>query len=189
MAEIEIKVQVSSLQPLLLLLEREGVLEGAERQIDEYFSPAHRDFLTSSPIREWLRLRTENDRYSLNYKYWHYDEQGKSHHCDEYETHVEDIQQLKSILLALNFKSLVTVEKLRKSWRIGSYQISVDNVSGLGDFVEVEYRGPETGAVPGKITEEMLAFLKKAGCGKLFRNFQGYPFLLLFPERAVSEEV
>ena len=115
-------------------------------------------------------------------------ENGKSGHCDEYKTEIEDIIQARKIFEALNFKFLVTVDKLRKTWKYKDYEIDIDSIKGLGDFVEIEYIGNED-ADPKKITEEMIKFLKEIGCGKINRNYVGYPFQLLFPEETKYEEV
>ena len=139
-------------------------------------------------MKEWLRLRDSGGKHSINYKNWHYDESGKSHYCDEYETKIEDLTQLKKILDVLNFKSIVKVDKLRKTWIYKDYEVAVDSVKELGDFVEIEYIGKNEKADPKKITEEMISFLKDVGCEKIKRNYVGYPFQLLFPEEVKYEE-
>jgi len=66
--------------------------------------------------------------------------------------------------------------------------VAVDSVKGLGDFVEIEYKGENENADPKKVTEGMVDFLKKVGCGKIMRNYVGYPFQLLFPEEVKWED-
>ncbi len=187
--EIEIQVKIENSQPLLALLEKNADFNGEKQQKDEYFSPANRSFIEVRPIKEWLRLRNSGGKFSLNYKNWHYDEDGKSNYCDEYETEIGDLVQLKKILGTLNFKPLVQVDKLRRIWTYKDYEIAVDSVKGLGDFVEIEYIGKDKEIEPKKVTEEMVEFLKKAGCGKIKRNYVGYPFQLLFPEEVKFEEM
>ena len=53
--------------------------------------------------------------------------------------------------------------------------------------IEIEYIGKDNKVDPKKITEEMIEFLKKIDCGKITRNYVGYPFLLLFPEEVKYE--
>lgn len=186
--EIEIQVNIENSKPLLNFLEKNADFQKENHQTDEYFSPAHRDFTAVRPIKEWLRLRNSDGKYSITYKNWHFDENGKSGHCDEYETGINDLNQAQKILKVLDFKSIVTVDKLRKTWTYKDYEIDIDLISGLGDFVEIEYIGNED-ADPKKITEEMVNFLKEVGCGKIKRNYVGYPFQLLFPEETKYEEV
>jgi len=186
--EIEIQVNIKNSKSLIEFLEKNADFKKESHQIDEYFSPTHRNFIEVRPVKEWLRLRDSGGKYSVNYKNWHYDESGKSHYCDEYETKIEDLIQLKKILDALNFKSVVKVDKLRKTWIYKDYEVAVDSIKGLGDFVEIEYIGKDEKADPKKITEGMINFLKDVGCGKIKRNYVGYPFQLLFPEEVKYEE-
>lgn len=185
--EIEIQVNVESSKPLIDFLEKNGKFQSEKRQVDEYFSPAHRDFLGLRPVKEWLRLREAGEKYSINYKNWHFDKDGKSHYCDEFETNLESGEQVKKIFSALNFKSIVVVDKLRKIWTYEDYEIAIDSVKSLGDFVEIEYMGKDEKVDPKKITGEMVDFLKKIGCGKITRNYVGYPFLMLFPNEVEYE--
>jgi len=187
--EIEIQVNVENSKPLLGFLEKNADFQKENHQTDEYFSPVHRNFIEIRPVKEWLRLRDSDGKYSITYKNWYSDENGKGQHCDEYETGIDDLNQVKKILEVLDFKSIVTVDKLRKTWTYKDYEIDVDSIKGLGDFVEIEYIGKDEGTDPKKIAEEMVSFLKDVGCGKIKRNYVGYPFQLLFPEETKYEEV
>ncbi len=186
--EIEIQVKVEKVKPLLDFLAKNGKFQAENRQIDEYFTPVQRDFLSVRPAKEWLRLRNENSKQSVTYKLFHYDEQGKSTHCDEYETEVKDADQLRKIFMALNVKSLTVVDKLRKTWNYEDYEIAIDSVKNLGDFVEVEYKGKDQNPEPKLITQKIVSFLKEVGCGTILRNFVGYPFQLLFPDEVKFEK-
>ena len=185
--EIEIKVNIEHIETLLEFLSKSGRFVSEKRQIDEYFTPPHRDFLAVRPTVEWLRLRNSDGIFSFNYKNWHTDEQGRSHHCDEYETKIDSLDQLKKILQVLNFQSRVMVDKLRKTYLCQDYEIAIDKIKNLGDFVEIEYRGASQDVDPKIITNEMVKFLKDLGCGKILRNYVGYPFLLLFPDEVEYE--
>jgi adenylate cyclase class 2 len=180
--EIEIKVKIENVESLVSFLNKNAEFKSEERQIDEYFTPIHRNFLSIRPVKEWLRLRNENNRYSINYKNWHFDENGKTSNCDEFETPVKDIEQMRKLFTTLDIKSIGKVDKTRKTWDYKDYEISVDIVSELGTFVEIEFKGYSD--EPKKITDEMVKFLEGIGVGKIQRNYQGYPFLLLFPNEA-----
>ena len=184
--EIEIQVQVENVKPLEDFLEKNGKLESEKHQHDEYFVPAHRNFLDVRPVGEWLRVRDAGGEYSLNYKNWHFTKDGKSYHCDEFETKIEDPDKMRKILKVLDFKPIVTVDKTRKSWLYEAWKISLDEIKGLGDFVEIEYEGKDN-IEPEQETAKMVNFLKKLGCGKIKRNYGGYPFHLLFPEEMKFE--
>lgn len=177
MKEIEIKVQIQRISKLLSFLEKDAKLVKEERQVDEYFSPKEHSFIAEEPVKEWLRLRNENGKVSLNHKLWHYDADGRSNYCDEYETSVENADELKNILIALRFEPIITVDKNRKSYLYKKYEISLDQVKSLGEFVEIELR--DSTENPEGATKEMMEFLKKFDVGTIERNYKGYPKLLL----------
>lgn len=179
--EIEIQVRVENVKPLMNHLKNKAKFLNKNRQIDQYFSAPHRNFIDKKPVEEWLRLRDEEGKHSITYKYWHYDKNGKSNFCDEYETVVEDIEKIGLILSALNFKALIKVDKNRESYKFQDYIVSIDNINGLGDFVEIEYCGEDEDE-PQIITDKMVEFLKSLNVGKIHRNFVGYPFMMLFPD-------
>ena len=186
--EIEIQVTIEKIAPLKKFLAENAKLISEEREIDQYYTPSHRNFLDKFPVAEWLRLRNAEGKYSITYKNWHKDKSGRTNHCDEYESRLEDASSLKKILEVLDFKPIVKVDKKRKKYRYQSYEIVIDKVVGLPESVEIEYKG-KNAKTPAQITEEMVTFLKDLKVGQLKRSYQGYPFLLLFPEKAEYEEV
>ena len=178
--EIEIQAKVEKTDKLKSFLQNEAVFISEKQQIDEYFVPAHRNFLKVKPIQEWFRLRNEDDAYSLNYKKWHY-ENGVGQYADEFETKIDDIKSARKILLAIDCKPIVVVNKKRKKYMYKEYEIALDKVEDLGDFVEIEYKGDNHNNHK-KITTDMIEFLKQLDCGKIELNNGGYPYMLLFPE-------
>ncbi len=185
--EIEIQVNIGKKGPLASFLEKNAVFQKESHQVDEYFSPSHKNFIETRPVKEWLRLRDSDGKYSITYKNYHYDKNGKSTHCDEYETNVEDMGRLKKMWAALNFRSLVVVDKIRRTWIYHNYEIAIDSVKNLGNFVEIEYIGKNERIDPKRVTDEMINFLKTIGCGEIKRNYVGYPFQLMFPGEIEKE--
>jgi len=186
--EIEIQVRLTTASPLIKTLGINGLFQYEKRQVDEYYIPPHRDFTGVRPIKEWLRLRDASGAYSLNYKNWHYDADGKSDYCDEYETPLQDIEQARNIFTALNYKKIVTVDKVRKAWLYQDWEVAIDRIQGLGDFVEIEYKG-SANPDPRAETKKMVAWLKSIGVENIERNYLGYPFQLLFPGEVEWEEM
>ncbi len=182
--EIEIQVNVEKSKPLLDFLKKNAKFQDEKRQMDEYFTPAHKNYVETRPVKEWLRLRDADGKYFITYKNWHYTEKGEGTHADEYETEVKDIKAARKILDSLDCKPIVKVDKIRKTWIYEDFEIAMDSVKGLDDSVEIEYCGSMKGVDPRAKKKEMIAFLKEIGCGKLRGNHGGYAFLLLFPEEA-----
>ncbi len=177
--EIEIKVHIERFGNLLEFLWEKAVFIDTICQTDEYFTPPHENFIEKEPINKWLRLRsTSNGKYYITYKNYHYSSNMKSNLCDEYESKIENIHQLKNILNILNFKPVITVNKIRDIWEFKDYEISRDSVELLGTFLEIEYK-KEDNKKPEIIIKEMINFLNKIGVGKIERNYLGYPYLLL----------
>lgn len=185
--EIEIQVQIENTKRLSNFLKEKARFTNEEHQVDKYFCPAHKNFLKNRPVVEWLRLRDSSGKQSINYKNWHHGKDGRTHHCDEYETGIENMEQVEKIFKALEIKPIVTVSKIRKAYKYKNYKISIDSIKNLGNFVEIEYKGKSTTKSPAKITEEMIKFLKDLNCGKISRNYVGYPFQILFPEEVKYE--
>lgn len=183
--EIEIKVRVENVKPLDALMQKEGQFKGEVKQVDEYFTPAHVDYTSVSPVREWLRLRNEDGTFSINYKNYHFGADGKAEYCDEVETEVDEVGKVEKIFSAVGFRTLTRVEKLRSQWTYKDYEIAIDSVAGLGDFVEIEFN--KKSVDPKKVTDDMMRFLSDLGVGKIQRSYQGYPFMLLFPDKVVYE--
>lgn len=187
--EIEIQVVVENTEPLIKFLEKNGKFVSRNHQIDDYFVPAHRDFTKERPLREWLRLRNSNGSYSINYKNWHYDKNGQSlHYCDEFESGLNDAEATEKVFAALNLRKIITVDKTRRIWKYSDYEISIDLVVGLGDSVEIEYKG-ENASDKEKIVKEMIDLLKNLECGKIQVSNDGYPFRLLFPSETKFESI
>ena len=178
--EIEIKVTIENLDPLLETLKTSGTFVKDKHQIDTYYRPAHRDFLEQRPVKEWLRLRNSDGNYSINYKNWHYRDDGVTDHCDELETAIADYATVEKLLTVLNFELLTTVDKNRSVWNYGEYEVAIDTVKDLGDFVEVEYKGTNPYPDPQAITAQMMEWLSGLGCGSITRDYRGYPYMLLF---------
>ncbi len=185
--EIEIQVRIENSENLKIFLEKEATFVSENQQIDEYYVPAHRNFLDVKPIQEWFRVREEKGQYNVNYKKWHY-ENGIGIYADEYETKIESKDTFKKILGVLDCKPIVTVDKTRKKYNYKDYEIAFDKVVGLGDFVEIEYKGKEE-KDPKEITSKMIDFLKTFNCGKIETNNGGYPMSLLSPNDRTFTEV
>ncbi|MET1123652.1 MAG: class IV adenylate cyclase [Archaeoglobaceae archaeon] len=103
---------------------------------DVYFSHPCRDFAASD---EALRLRRDVEGVKLTYKGPKVDVETKSR--EEVNVGVEDFERAKLLLLKLGFREFARVRKLRKIYRLGDAIVCIDDVEGLGRFVEVEVEG------------------------------------------------
>lgn len=67
-------------------------------------------------------------------------QQSEGTHCDEYETSLGKGNALRKIFISTDFRSIVTVDKLRTTFPYKGFEIAVDIVKELGTFCEIEAR-------------------------------------------------
>lgn len=79
---------------------------------------------------------------------------------DEYEFEVESGKEARKMLSAIGWCEVVTVDKLRAESKIDKYHACIDEVAGLGLFIELEILA-ENGADAKSIQADMKKFLKK----------------------------
>jgi adenylate cyclase class 2 len=148
------------------------------RQIDTYYNAPHRDFLAPKTVSEWLRLRETDQGASVNYKRWLPEDAEIKTHCDEYETPIEDPEAIRRTLAALDFTTIVTVDKQREEWTVpGEVVIAFDTVAGAGTFVEFEFKGDAEDAQDA--IDRLEKFVGKLRVDLGERIHKGYPHMLL----------
>jgi adenylate cyclase class 2 len=185
MKHVEVEVKYSLPDPASLierLAELEAVPLGEDRQVDTYFNAPHRDFLAGEIVSEWLRLRAETgdhsaDRTSINFKRWLPLGAAEATHCDEFESGITDSEAVRKLLDALGFTEMITVDKLRRQWRLGDVIVAMDIVAGLGSFMEVEYAGNAQSV--DEAARAVEASVSEIDVKLGDRDRRGYPYLLL----------
>lgn len=161
-----------------ILAEHGGESSMIVHQIDTYYNAPHRDFLAPPVISEWLRIRESDTGASVNYKLWLPTDAEIKTHCDEYETPVTDIDAIRRMLAALDFTVMVTVDKTREEWIIpGEVAVAFDTVTGVGCFVEFEFKGAATDA--DEAIKSLQQFIDKLDIDLGERINKGYPHMLL----------
>ncbi|MEW6295113.1 MAG: class IV adenylate cyclase [Candidatus Diapherotrites archaeon] len=148
-------------------------------QIDEYFTPSHRNFVKPKNPFEWLSIRKRGNKAILNYKHWYYPKNSDSGtHCDEFETEISNPNQLKKIFSALDLKKLVKVEKQREVYLYkNEFEIALDKVRELGNFIEIETI-KDFGNVK-KAREKLFEFAGNLEIDISKIDKKGFPYLLM----------
>ena len=177
--EVEIKLPLLNEKEVLQKLKNIARFKYEARQIDEYFNAPHRDFTIQPRIYEWLRLRNNDGKYSFNYKNYSYEI-----YCDEYETEISSEEHLRLILQAMNFKSLVIVDKYRKAYELEDVEISIDFVKELGEYIEIEYKGSKQDIK--SIRKYLFDILDRIGAKTGALDKRGYPYELLIKKGLVK---
>jgi adenylate cyclase class 2 len=138
--EIEIRFPLKNMDDVLNTLRKTGEFKYDNRQIDTYYNAPHRDFFERAPsVDEWLRLRDSDGKFSINLKQFFPRGAVKSTHCEEYESKIENIENLRTILTSLDFKPVIVVDKQRRAFKYKNTEIAIDTIADLGDFIEIEY--------------------------------------------------
>lgn len=87
---------------------------------------------------------------------------------EEYEFTVGNSNMTRQMLTALGWQEIVTVDKLRTESKTSNYTICIDEVAGLGLFIELEILA-EDGTNIKYIQQQMQDFLKSLNIdGKLW---------------------
>ena len=157
-------------------------------QVDDYFTPFHRNFVKPKFPYEWLRIGKRGNDTLITYKHF-YPENAEYHtHCDEYETKIGKSNALKKIFSALNFRKLITVDKKREIYNYkNEFEISLDEVKDLGYFVEIEAK-KDFGGVR-ETRKKIFEFTKKLGFDSFKEDkkiSKGYPYLLMRKKRLIK---
>lgn len=178
--EIEIKLPIppEDFDRIKSNIENKATLVKSSHQIDEYFSPAHRNFVEPQYPFEWLSIRKRGDAAIINYKHWHPENQAVVTHCDEFETNVGDADKLKKIFSALDIESLCKVDKERLVYNFNDeIEIGLDFVEDLGSFIELEAI-KDFGSVEAA-RKRLFAVAEELGCDISEPDLRGYPYLLM----------
>jgi adenylate cyclase class 2 len=107
-----------------------------ENHQDLYFNSPLRDFKESD---EALRIRIKEEGARLTYKGPKLDKTTKSRL--ERTVKIDDPQQMELILSAIGFVLSAQVRKRRSKYSYEGVVLAIDEVEGLGSFVEVEAEG------------------------------------------------
>ena len=177
MREIEIKLRVNNLDELEKKLTESGLVISKEiTQHDVIYAPGDNMdiFYEVKEGNIVIRIRDDNGVSKLTLK------QQRGHGLDktEYETKVEDRETMHQILLTLGWKPAVEVKKKRKKGKLGEYEICLDSVEQLGNYIELEKMVADDIADSEKIKKELFEALKPYGLTEKDEETKGYDILM-----------
>lgn len=178
MREIEIKLRVKDFKDLEERLREHGcTLSSPIRQEDVIYSKAGstNEWEVSKEGQIVMRIRRENNRAEFNLK------EQRTNEMDnlEYETAVDDPEAVRQILARLGFEPQVEVKKNRRKGKLGEYEICLDTVDELGNFVELEKLAPED-ADPDAVREALFKTLESLGLSREDEETRGYDTQMYF---------
>lgn len=177
MVEVELKLKARLDIVRQKLLEKGAQLLGGEEEEDLYFQPPTKDF---SKTDEALRLRRKGDKCTLTYKGPRLDSVSKTR--EEIEVAVGDWCSMREMLHRLGFSEAGRVKKYREIYQLRGFLVCLDEVEGLGEFVEIETKAEGD---YGLLLKEALTLLEELGAkGPLVRD----SYLEMLLKEGLTEE-
>lgn len=132
--EVELKAKIIDLEEIeYQLIEQGAKLVEIVNQCDHYFNHPIRDFGTTD---EALRIREDGQKVYLTFKGAKMDVKSKTR--TEFTVELAQNEPMQQILKLLGFTLVLSVEKERKIYQLNTLTFCLDNVLGLGSFLEVE---------------------------------------------------
>ena len=153
--EVEVKAPVKDADALInaILKKGAGFLK-SETNSDIYYNHPSRDFAETD---EAFRIRKVDNKYFFTYKGPKIGTAAKSR--IERELEINDYETAREIVSLLGFRETGRVNKQREIYTCGDITICIDNVDGLGVFVEIEKTGPER----EPLEKEVIRFASELG--------------------------
>lgn len=137
--EIEIKAKVKNLAALRRKVLALGATKlGDKHQLDVYLSPPHKSFFKT---RHYLRVRQDLLNNESSFDYHIVQGTGQYSTTKETEVKVENGKVLLKILKDLAFTEICRIDKKRELFQYQDFEIVLDKVKKLGNFIEVELEG------------------------------------------------
>jgi adenylate cyclase, class 2 len=170
MIEVEVKAHApKDFGKLEEVLSNLGAIRvGEEYQEDTYFNAPHRDFAKTD---EALRIRKVQNKDSkevyITYKGAKMDDVSKTR--KEIEVMVEDPLKVADIFNNLSFRPVATVRKNRIIYNLKELIITLDEVHGVGYFIEIE-KEVEEGEKTGGALKEIFATYSEIGIEEGFER-------------------
>ncbi len=181
MKEIEVKAKVQDAKALREKLKGFGWLPSkATIQDDRVFIKNGIDYAAIPPGTIFLRLRDQEGLKTFTLKQRLKTENELQ--CLEYETTIENPDAIADMLSPMDFYEVVRVKKAREEGELNGMGICLDEVEGLGSFVEVE-KMIEDETQADRIQAELFQFLESLGVSKDDQVTKGYDTLMYWKNK------
>lgn len=161
MKEVEVKIKIDNPEAVKTVLEKRGfVFSKPVTQKDIIFADVDtiKKFDQFVSNVNFLRIRETGGKILFTLK------RPQTNELDSIECEIEvnDAKKLEDIIQYLGYEKAVEVKKTRATAKHGDYEILLDHVEGLGDFLEVE-KIISLDEDSEKTQQEILSFLKDVG--------------------------
>ncbi len=175
MIEVEVKARADE-QTLSKIFALGAVFLKEENHVDIYFNSPLRDFRKTD---EALRIRIKDEGSRLTYKGPKLDKETKSR--KELTVNIDSPERMAEVLRSLGFLPTAEVRKHRTKYSLGNVTFALDDVVGLGLFLEVEASGD---ANYEEQKRRVISLLSQLGLGESIRK----SYLELLEEKSKEHE-
>ena len=173
MREIEVKYHVDDLVGLLATLKARGIeVSDPVHQDDQAYAPTGWQFGDSKIGVSFLRLRTVAGRHYFTLKQPTQNDQA----CLEHETEVADREAMHHAALHMGYWPTVRIVKTRRTASVGGCSLCIDELEGVGGFVEAERIALDD--ADAQVIQAELAALIESLCVTAIRTTQTYDSLV-----------
>jgi len=167
--EIEVKAKIRDIEKVRQRLKKIGAKYlGTVKHIDTYFLIKPTDRFKRAPR---LRIRQDLISQKSRLEYHEPKDQLTTH---EFELKIDDAKTAETILKKLGFSRETVIQKTRLEYKLGRFNIVLDDVKGLGKFIEVEIINGQRAASKKRIFE----FLDELGIDRKNVMDNGYLYMV-----------
>lgn len=188
MREIEVLVELKD--NLNTAMEKMKAFEycGDKQTIDTYYIDPKRKNLklnAKQKLMECCRIRHKNEKSYVTYKIDKYKEE-KWLYSEEYETEVKDLHAMEMIFDCLGLEVLVVVDNIKHTFETPDYEIVLEEVKGVGNFIEVEAKNDDERFSVEEIKAKIYNFIDSLGLDVGEELNSGKPELLLVKQNKAA---
>lgn len=182
--EVETKLKIDGMGPIEeRIYELGGDYKGEKTEVDLYFDHPGTHIFDGGRA---LRVRDSGGKYRLTYKGHKKDDVTTSR--EEIEIGIESASEMIKILDKLGFYEIFEVKKLRRTYLLEDLVITLDDVMGLGEFIEVEGKASNDQEFKEK-KDEIFKILKKLRLSTDAISQRSYLEMLLDAKKGLSDIV
>lgn len=173
MKEVEVKAKVSNFEEIQFTLSGLGcVFSEPQIQKDRIYLPEGVEFPDKTVGTLFLRIRNSNGKHILTLK----KQIGTEHENIEHELAIDNPEEADEMAKLLSFHEVLFVSKKRIKCEYEDMKICLDEIEGLGSFVEVEKMTNEEDTQ--KVRKELFEFLKILGIQEEDQVEKGYATMI-----------
>lgn len=181
MREVEVLVEVKSNKEEALKELQQFQFQGIKKTLDVYFYDPLRLNLQPSEfgkLKAAFRLRSKDGKNFITYKVDHFEGLEWSH-SDEYETEIKDFDVAMQVIEKLGLVELVRIGSEKHTYTTSEYEIVLEDVKGLGLFLEVENLSEVSDEKVGEVKKGIRTFLASLSVDLGEEQNAGKPELML----------